>query len=153
VVQPRKADQPATQPNQVGERVLAFMSANYITDFDEFAEGVVGIPASTFRHWLFNHKIEPQALPVGPMLLCADALGTNPEYLTCMSDDPRPGVMLSYDEGVLLQMYRDIALPRARAELIARAEELMAAHPMPPNTASPFTRAPIRRQKPPANEV
>lgn len=140
-------------PTQMGERILAFMSANYLTDLVEFAEGVVGIPAETFRSWIYD-KVEPETLPVKPMLVCSEALGTNAEYLACMTDDPRPGVQLTYDEGVLLQTFRDIASEHGQQRLLRVARELATAHPAQPNQNSPFTKVPLRLGRHgPANEM
>mgnify|MGYP006921740449 FL=1 len=126
------------------------MSANYITDIDEFAETIVGVPADEFRSWIFD-SVDPDSLPVKPVLLCAEALGTNAEYLLCISDDPRPGEMLNYDESVILFAFRAITDSAVRARLLQEVEGLAARFSSSPSPNQPFPRAPIRR-RPPANE-
>lgn len=139
------------EPTPMGERILAFMNANCITNMEEFAEGILGIPVRAFRSWLYE-RVDPESLPVKPIVLCADALGTNAEYLTCMSDDPRPGVMLTYDESVLLQSFRDIWDPKVRESLLREAYRLSATSQRPAHHNSPFPGA-TRRRGPPANEA
>lgn len=137
-------------PTPMGERILAFMSANYVKDFEEFAEGLLAVPVNTLMAWIYD-ELDPETLPIRPMLLLADALGTNAEYLTCMSDDPRPGFELTYDESVLLQAFRDADLA-GREVLMRAALEIAARNPAGhASGASPYPRAP--RRPPPANEV
>lgn len=138
------------QATPMGERILAFMSANYITDLAEFAEGVVGVPRATLESWIFD-ALDPEALPVKPILLCAEALGTNAEYLTGMSDDPRPWTTLTYDENVLLQSFRDIKDPRVRDRVLRRAATRAAESRPRPHQNLPFPQLPPRLE-PPANE-
>lgn len=137
------------EPTPMGERILAFMSANYVTDMEEFAEGLLGIAADELYAWIYD-DVEPETLPVRPMLLCAEALGTNAEYLICASDDPRPGHLLTYDENVILQAYRD-ADDEGRQQLVRDAIEV--ARTAAPSSASPYPTVPVRRGPPPANEI
>lgn len=143
------------EPTPMGERILAFMQANYITDMQEFAEGVLGIPHEEFMAWIYDPDVSPESLPVRPVLLCAEALSTNAEYLTCMTDDPRPGVALTYDEYVLLTAYNDVGDKAVRERMITSALEIAEQYPRPgakATTRSPFPRAGGTRRKPPANE-
>lgn len=136
------------EPTPMGERILAFMSANYVTDMEEFAEGLLGIAAGDLYVWIYD-DVDPETLPVKPMLLCAEALGTNAEYLICVSDDPRPGQLLTYDENVILQAFRD-ANDEGRQQLVRDAIEI--ARTAAPSSGSPFPTVPVGRRPPPANE-
>lgn len=137
----------------MGQRILAFMQANNIHDLQEFAEGVLGIPPGAFEDFLYV-AADVDSLPLRPMLLMSEALGTNVEFLTCLSDDPRPGVMLTYDEHVLLQCWRDLGVSPARARLLEMAQRLVGemGAAAKPNRDSPFPHLPVRR-RPPANEM
>lgn len=140
-----------TEPTPMGERLLAFMSANYVKDLEEFAEGLVGVPLATLLSWIYG-PVDPETIPVKPLLVCADALGTNIEYLACISDDPRPRVPLTYDENVLLQAFRD-AEAEGQSRLMKAALEIAAGSPARPHSASPYPNVPVRRRIPPANET
>lgn len=139
---------PRQEPTPMGERILAFMSANYVTDMEEFAEGLIGIAADDLFAWIYD-DVDPETLPVKPLLLCAEALGTNAEYLICMSDDPRPGQLLTYDENVILQAFRD-ADEAGRQRLVHEAIEV--ARTAAPSSGSPYPTVRVRRRPPPANE-
>lgn len=134
------------EPTQMGERILAFMSANYITDVKEFAEGLIGVPYDTFLSWIYG-AVAPDTVLAKPILLCAEILGTSPEYLICLSDDPRRGLELTYDESLIVQAFRDANRP-GRQKLLQAAFEIAGTGSARPQPASPFPSLPLRRPPP-----
>lgn len=131
------------EPSAIGERLLAFMSANYITDVKEFAEGLLGVPYDVFLGWIYG-SVDPEEIPAKPMLLCAEILGTSAEYLTCLSNDPRRGHELTYDESVIIQAFRDASRP-GRQKLLRDALEIAGTGSARPQPGSPFPSLPLRR--------
>lgn len=93
------------QPTEMGRRILAFMTANQLENKAHFAEKVLGISRQTFHAWLYR-EMDAGKIAARPILQCADALSTNPEYLLCITNDPRPAAALAVDEDRLLDAFR-----------------------------------------------
>lgn len=139
-----REDGESRDPTPMGFRILAFMKANAIRDKADFAEGLLGITRDDFDSWIYG-PTTPETVPAKPVLLCAEAFTTNAQYLLCMSDDPRMENALTYDEGVLLQAFRDIGDPDERDDLVQAALERVPHGRALPSAASPFPGIPIPR--------
>lgn len=120
----------------MGKRIIAFMTANNFRNRSHFAEGVIGISKQRFHQWLYK-PMDPSNVGARPILLCAEALGTNAEYLLCLSDDPRAEASLTYEEAQLVQAYRDLP-PDDQAKLLAIAADWVARAATKPSTSAPF---------------
>lgn len=132
------------RPTEMGQRILDFMRANGITNRASFAENVLGISRQSFHAWLYT-PINPEKVAARPLLMCAEALSTNPEYLLCISDDPTTRLALTLEEAHLVQAYRSLS-PTDRLRLMKNAADWIAESPMMPSTAAPF-RAPLPGRK------
>lgn len=126
----------AKLPTPMGARILTFMQANGIENRAQFAEGVLGISRQRFHGWLYN-KIDPALIPAKPLLLCAEALGTNAEYLLGLTDDPRVETSLDHLEAQLVQAFRDMPEPD-RDRLLSIAASWVGASGAKATTAAPF---------------
>lgn len=122
------------RPTTMGERIMAFMAANNITNRAQFAEGVLGISKQRFYKWLFVPLSDVEAKP---LLRCAEILGTNPEYLLGVSDDPRPGLSLSLREYQLVEAYRVLSATD-RDRLLQTAAAWVGEATAPASVAAPF---------------
>lgn len=123
-------------PTKMGERILTFMKANGITNHASFAESVLGVSRQSFHSWIYK-PINPEKVAARPLLMCADALNTNPEYLLCISDDPRPGMALTFEEANLVQAFRALsAVDRGR--LLKNAADWLSESQAPATSAAPF---------------
>jgi hypothetical protein len=131
-------------PTPMGARILAFMHANGIDNRAQFAEGVLGVSRQRFHGWLYN-KIDPALIPAKPLLLCAEALGTNAEYLLGLTDDPRVETSLDHLEAQLIQAFRDMPEPD-RDRLLSIAASWVNQSPTPATASAPF-RSPLPAKK------
>lgn len=121
-------------PTKMGERILLFMTANQITNRAQFAEGVLGISKQRFHKWLF---VEMGDVEAKPLLTCAEALNTNPEYLLGVSDDPRPGMPLEMREYQLVEAFR--VLSETNQDLLLQtAATWVGESAQAPSTSAPF---------------
>lgn len=112
------------------------MAANHITNKAQFAEGVLGISRQTFQAWLYK-EINPEKVSAKPLLLCAEALGTNAEYLLGVTDDPRVEHSLSYREAQLVEAFRVLS-DKDRDRLLRMATEWVGESVQQASTAAPF---------------
>lgn len=124
----------------MGERIGAFMVANNITNRAQFAEGVLGISKQRFQNWLY---VEMRDVEAKPILKCAEALGTNPEYLLGLTDDPRPLRYLEDDEAELLMAYRSLD-DKDKGRLRKSAADWLQETSTAASTAAPFRGAPTK---------
>lgn len=85
----------------MGRRINQFLVTNNVQNVARFAEGTVGISKQVFNAWL-RKPMDPTKVAAGPILLLAEALGTNAEYLMGIVDDPRPPNDLSMEESTLV---------------------------------------------------
>lgn len=122
------------EPTEMGRRILAFMVANNITNRAQFAEGVLGISKQRFHHWLYRESSDVEAKPI---LRCAEVLGTNPEYLLGMTDDPRPLRYLGHRESELLMAYRSMS-EKDQDRLLKVAADWVQETLTPASAAAPF---------------
>lgn len=127
----------------MGERITAFMVANNVTNRAQFAEGVLGISKQRFQNWLY---VEMRDVEAKPILKCAEVLGTNPEYLLGLTDDPRPLRYLEDGEAELLMAYRSMS-DQDRDRLRKVAADWVHETATPASTAAPFRRAPTTEVK------
>lgn len=125
-------------PTEMGRRILAFMTANNVSNRAQFAEGVLGISRQRFHAWLFR-PIE--AVEAKPLLVCAEALGTNAEYLLGVSDDPRPEYALDYREAQLVDAYRVLS-DKDKERLLKNAADWVGETEGPRSVGAPFNRPP-----------
>lgn len=128
---------PDPTPTEMGRRILGFMGAYQITNHADFAENVLGISRQRFHAWLYK-PISPENVAAQPILKCAEALGTNAEYLLCITDDPRAETSLTYMESQLVQAFRDLADDTDRERLLAIAADWVARASSPPSSSAPF---------------
>lgn len=126
----------------MGGRILEFMTANNLTDRDEFAHAL-GITRERFNAWLYR---DIKDVEVRPLLRCADALTTNAEYLIGDSDDPRPVAALDWREHQLLTTFRD--LPKEKQDLLLQTASAWHVQ----GDATPTTNAPFRIAVPAGEE-
>lgn len=124
------------KPTAMGERILLFMKANNITNNAQFAEGVLGISRQTFHAWLYK-EMNPDKISAKPLLLCAEALSTNAEYLLGISDDPRSEHHLSYREAQLVDAFRVLS-EKDQDRLLRTAADWVGDAAQVPSTAAPF---------------
>lgn len=111
-----------------------FMAANSITNRAQFAEGVLGISKQRFHKWLYRQHGDVEARP---LLRCAEALGTNPDYLLGDSDDPRPSMALELREAQLVEAFR-VMKESDRDRLLQTAAAWVSEAPSAPSTSAPF---------------
>jgi hypothetical protein len=138
---PRVGGEP--EPTEMGRRILGFMGAYRITNHADFAENVLGISRQRFHAWLYK-KIDPENIAAQPILKCAEALGTNAEFLLCITDDPRAETSLTYQEHVLVQAFRDLSNDNDRERLLSIAAGWVAQATTTPSTSAPFPGAASR---------
>lgn len=116
------------------------MRANGIENSAEFAEATVKISKQTFHAWVYK-SINPENIAAAPMIRCARALGTNPDYLMLLSDDPRPEYALSSRESQLVEAFR-VLEEKDQDRLLRAAADWVNESPSPPSALAPF-RAPM----------
>lgn len=121
-------------PTKMGERILMFMAANNITNRAQFAEGVLGISKQRFHKWLFTEMGDVESRP---LLRCAEALSTNPDFLLGDSDDPRPTMALELREFQLIEAFRTMK-ESDQDRLLQTAAAWVLEAPSVPSAAAPF---------------
>jgi hypothetical protein len=127
----------------MGRRILELMAFYQIKNHAQFAEGVLGVSRQLFHAWLYN-PMNPDKIGAKPVLLCAEALGTNAEYLLCISDDPRPETSLSIEEAQMVQAMRDLADPAEIDKLLTIAADWVSRSGKAKTAADPFRVRPPR---------
>jgi hypothetical protein len=133
------------EPTKMGARILDFMKVNGIRNRAQFAEGVLGISRQRFHGWLYN-EMDPALLPAKPILLCAEALTTNAEYLLGISDDPRVETPLTYPEAQLVQAFRDLS-ETDRERLLSIAADWVGQSKDKATASAPFRSLPPLKTK------
>lgn len=140
------------QPTKMGERILELMGMFQIKNRAEFAEQVIGISRQRFQNWLY---VEMRDVEAKPLLLLAEVLGTNPEYILGVSDDPRVQAALTWEEARLVEAFRDMN-DTDKDRILKQAADWVGQSSKPPSNSAPFRHAPIERiirhpAAPPAN--
>jgi hypothetical protein len=128
----------------MGQRILDFMTANNVTNQAQFAEGLLGISRQRFQNWLY---VDMRDVEATPLLRCADALGTNPEYLLGITDDPRVTAALDYREAQLVDAYRELSATD-QDRLLKLAADWVGEAASAPSAAAPFRRLTPLPEKP-----
>lgn len=118
----------------MGARILTFMTANNLKNLSHFSEQVLGISRQRLHAWLYKPLSDVEARP---LLKCADALGTSPDYLLGDSDDPRPLMALEMREFQLVQAFQVLA-EADQDRLLQTAAAWAGTAASAPSTAAPF---------------
>ncbi len=90
---------------KMGERIVDLMKIHGLNDRDSFA-AAIGLTSERFSSWLF---VDQRSVEARPLLRCADALSTNPEYLLGDSDDIRAQDSLGWREHQLVSAFRELS--------------------------------------------
>lgn len=125
------------KPTLMGARIIGLMKVNGLENFSQFAEQVLGISRQRFHAWLYK---DLRGVEAKPLVRCAEALHTSPNYLMGLTHDPAPETALEGRERELIEAFRSL-LPADQAKLLKIANDWVETSPLPPSAAAPFRKA------------
>ncbi len=130
-----KTTKEGREPTVMGQRIVDLLKVNNIQNRAAFAEGVLGISRQRFHKWLYGEMRDVEAKP---LLKCADALGTNPEYLLGLTDDLRPQhSALDDQETQLVDAFRSMSR-QDQERLLKNAADWSDESTAPATSGAPF---------------